>query len=136
MKYLDTNVFIYPILGKDSIADYYKKLIYEVVSGKIKACTSVLTWDEIVHVLEKKKGREIALMQAEKFLKLPNLCFIETSFRIIIKAHQIMKTYNINPRDAIHAATALSCNSQEIISEDNVFDKIKEIKRINSKNYK
>jgi uncharacterized protein len=129
MKYLDTNVFIYPILGKDLISEFYKKLIYEVVLGKTSACTSVLTWDEVVHVLERKMGKEFALMHSEKFLKLPNLCFIETSLPIIIKAHQIMKKYNITPRDAIHVATAISSNSDEIISEDKIFDKIKEIKR-------
>jgi putative PIN family toxin of toxin-antitoxin system len=130
MKYLDTNVFIHPILGKDSIADYYRKLIYDVASGKIQACTSVLTWDEVVHVLIKKMGKDFALMQSEKFLKLPNLYFIETTPQIIFKAHRLMKIYDINPRDAIHLATALSCKSEEIISEDKIFDKIKEIKRI------
>lgn len=129
MIYLDTNVFIYPVLGKDAIADYYRKIIHGVVAGKIQACTSVLTWDEIVYALMKNKGKEIALIQAEKFLKLPNLYFIETSPSIIFKAHQLMKKYEINPRDAIHLATALSCKSNEIISEDKVFDKIKEIKR-------
>ncbi len=129
MKYLDANVFIYPVINNNKRADFYRKIIYEVVSGKIKACTSVLTWDEVIHYLKKEKGKNFALMQSEKFLKLPNLCFIETSIHIIIKAHQLMKKYEINPRDAIHVATAMSCSSEEIISEDKIFDKIKEIKR-------
>lgn len=129
MKYLDANVFIYPVINNDKRADFYRKIIYEVVSGKIQACTSVLTWDEVIHYLGKQKGKNFALMQSEKFLKLPNLYLIETSSSIIFKAHQLMKKYEINPRDAIHLATALSCKSEEILSEDKVFDKIKEIKR-------
>ncbi|MBS3079467.1 type II toxin-antitoxin system VapC family toxin [Candidatus Pacearchaeota archaeon] len=130
MKYLDANVFIYPVIDNDKRADFYKKIIYEVVSKKIQACTSILTWDEVIHYLIKEKGKSFALMQSEKFLKLPNLYFIEASSSIIFKAHQLMKIYEINPRDAIHLATALSCKSDEIISEDKVFDKIKEIKRV------
>jgi uncharacterized protein len=130
MKYLDANVFIYPVIDNDKRADFYKGIIYDVVSGKIKACTSVLTWDEIIHYLIKEKGKDFALAQSEKFLKLPNLDFVEASSFIIFKAHQIMKNHEINPRDAIHLATAISCNCQDIISEDKVFDKIKEVKRI------
>jgi len=130
MKYLDANVFIYPVIDNNKRADFYRKIIYEVVSKKIQACTSVLTWDEVIHYLMKEKGKSFALMQSEKFLKLPNLYFIEASSSIIFKAHQLMKIYDINPRDAIHLATALSCKSDEIISEDKIFDKIKEIKRI------
>ena len=47
-----------------------------------------------------------------------------------------MKTYEINPRDAIHLATALIFESSEIISSDTDFDNIKEIKRIDPKNYR
>jgi uncharacterized protein len=129
MIYLDANVFIYPVIDNDKRADFYRNIIYEVISGKIGACTSVLTWDEVIHYLVKEKGKNFAILQSEKFLKLPNLCFIETSSSIIFRAHSLMKKYDINPRDAIHLATALSCNSQEIISEDKIFDKIKLIKR-------
>jgi len=129
MIYLDANVFIYPVIDNDKRADFYRKIIYDVVSGKIQACTSVLTWDEVIHYLIKEKGKSFALTQSEKFLKLPKLYFIETSSSIIFKAHQLMKMYEVNPRDAIHVATALSCKSDKIITEDKGFDKIKEIKR-------
>jgi uncharacterized protein len=129
MRYLDANVFIYPVIDNDNRADFYKKIIYDVVSGKIQACTSVLTWDEVIHYLIKEKGKSFALTQSEKFLKLPNLYLIDASSSIIFTAHQLMKKYDINPRDAIHLATALSSKSDEIISEDKVFNKIKEIKR-------
>ena len=129
MKYLDANVFIYPVIDNDRMAEFYRKIIYEVISKKIQACTSILTWDEVIHYLIKERGKSFALMQSEKFLKLPNLYFIDASPSIIFKAHQLMKIHDINPRDAIHVATALSCKSDEIISEEKVFDKIKEIKR-------
>ena len=49
---------------------------------------------------------------------------------MLIKAQKLIKFYNIKPRDALHAATALLQGSNEIISDDIDFDKIKEIKRL------
>jgi predicted nucleic acid-binding protein len=41
-----------------------------------------------------------------------------------------MGKYNLSPRDAIHLASALSRKAIAIVSDDEDFDQIKEIKRI------
>ena len=56
--------------------------------------------------------------------------FIGANKSILFKAQQLIEEYNLKPRDAIHAATALVNGINEIISDDSDFDKIKEIRRI------
>ena len=130
MKYIDANVFIWPVLYNDSKAEYYKKIAKKIAKKEIIAYTSYLTWDEVVHIIKKHLGREIAVKKGKKLLRFPNLIFIETNDEIINKAKDLITNYNLGPRDAIHIASALTNKINEIISDDSDFDKIKEIKRI------
>ena len=134
-KYIDANIFIYPILYESEYSKYYEKLFLDIASNKFSMITSFLTWDEIVHSIWKKRGREIAIKEGEKFLRFPNLIFIDTNSKVISKAQQLITEYNIKPRDAIHIATALLNNCNEIVSDDEDFDKIKEVKRIKPEDF-
>lgn len=92
--------------------------------------TSVLSWDEIVFVVGKFLGKEIAKREGSKFFKLPNLEFADAKKDVILRAQKIVEKYNLKPRDAIHSATAIHFNINEIISEDEDFDKVDELKRV------
>lgn len=135
-RYLDANIFIYPILYESKDLKYYEKLFLDIINKKFLVITSLLTWDELVHSIWKKRGRDIAIIEGRKFLKMPNLIFIDVNKNIIAKAQELIENYNIRPRDAIHAATALLNDINEIISDDEDFDKIKEIKRIKPEEFK
>lgn len=135
-RYLDSNVFIYPILYDDEIAYFCKTILLELAEGKSQYYTSILTWDEIVYTIKKNKGKNIAVEEGKNFLKLPNLSFINSNQQVIMKAQEIFETNDINPRDAIHVATALLNNINEIISGDSDFDKIKGIKRIRPEKFR
>ena len=132
MKYIDANVFIWPALYNDNKAKYYREIAKEIAKKEIIAYTSYLTWDEVIHIIKKHLGREIAIKKGKKLLRFPNLIFIETNEEVINKAQDLIANYNIGPRDAIHAVTAIISGADEIISDDSDFDKIKEIKRIKS----
>ena len=129
-EYLDSNVFIYPLLYTDKKAQLSEKILFSLSRGEFYGFTSTLTWDEIVHVLKKKKGKEIAISEGKKFLKFPNLKFVNSDFFVITNAQKIMENNNVGPRDAIHISSALSQGINEIISLDKDFDKVKEIKRV------
>jgi len=131
-KYIDSNVFIYSLVASlnDDKTIFCRKILFSIIRKEINAFTSFLTWDEVVYNLKKKLGRNLALSHGEKFLYFPNLNFIKVDRQTIILAQKLMNTYEINPRDAIHAATALTVGVKEIISDDKDFDKIKDIKRI------
>lgn len=135
-KYLDSNIFLNSILYDDDIASKCKKIIYKIVKKEIIGTTSILTWDELVYIIRKNLGKEIAITEGEKFLKMPNLVFIDVNKNIVYKAQKLVNKYNLKPRDAIHTATAILNDIQEIISDDNDFDKIDEIKRISPEEFK
>jgi len=128
-KYLDSNVFIYPLLYDDEKAKLCENILRKIINGEIKAYTSILTWDEIVYVLWKKKGTEISKNEGYRFLRFPNLNFIDVNTKILFKSQLLMEKYNLKPRDSIHAACAIIFNIQDIISDDSDFDNINELHR-------
>lgn len=131
MIYLDTNVFLYPHIGNDSTSSACIKILEKAMSEEIKAATSVLTWDEFQHAIKKRlQDREKAVELSKDFLSMPNITFFEANKEVIEKAQKLTEEYNLDPRDAIHASTALVNGIKEIISDDPDFDKVKEIKRI------
>jgi len=129
-SYIDSNVFLNPILYSDKKAEAYKKTLNNIINNDFYAVTSVLTWDEVVFILGKKIGKDLAVKEGKKFLTFPNLFFVSVNVDIILKAQKILEKYNLKPRDAIHIATALSQGCNEIVSDDADFDKVKEIKRV------
>ena len=48
-----------------------------------------------------------------KFLEFPNLKLLNIKRSTVLRAQKLMEKYEIKPRDAIHAATALE-NDEEI----------------------
>jgi len=129
-KYLDTTAFTYAILYDDEKADRCKDLMKKVAKGFVLGFTSVITWDEVVYTVKKTLGKEIALEEGKKFLNFPNLRSIKLDKNILQRAQELIQEYSLDPRDAIHVATAILNDIKEIISDDSDFDSVEEIKRI------
>lgn len=129
MIYLDANIFLYPQTGTDTLSGACVVLLEKAVKEEIEAGTSVLTWDEFHHSLHKKLGKSAATEQSKLFLALPGITFFPATEEVITKAQEIVEKYRLDPRDAIHAATALLNNCTAIVSDDPDFDAVKELKR-------
>ena len=131
LRYLDSNIFLNPILYdiSEDVAQKSKKILLDVASGKMKACTSVLTWDEVVYIVKRNLDKKIALKEGNLLLSFPNLQIFSITQNELFKSQVLMEKYNIQPRDALHAACMISNNISEIISFDADFDIIKEISR-------
>ncbi len=138
MIYLDANIFLSAIVNPttDEQSKICNEILRKVVFKELSAATSLLTWDEIVFIIKKTLGRNIAGIEGKKFLSFPNLLFLKVDDNVIFLAQDLSIKYNLNPRDAIHAASALTNNINEILSDDSDFDQIKEIKRIKLENFK
>lgn len=137
MIYLDANIFVYPLVQEsETKTELHKELFIKIAKNEIIAATSILTWDEFTYALKKHLGRDTALIEGKKFISFPNLIFLKIDKNIAILAQDLFTRYNLNPRDALHAASALHNNIKEILSDDSDFDKIKEIKRIKLENFK
>jgi predicted nucleic acid-binding protein len=132
MQYVDSNVFLYSALYSPHLepkAKRAKEILQKIENKELSAATSTLTWDEVVWVASKLLGRSCGIAQGQKLLGFPNLEFINVDEAIIAQAQSLMDKYKLSPRDSIHIASALSRKATIIISDDEDFDQIKEIKR-------
>ncbi|NLL10464.1 MAG: type II toxin-antitoxin system VapC family toxin [Methanomicrobiales archaeon] len=138
MIYLDSNVFLYAILYEENSfpqVHQSKQLLSDIIRHNIQACTSILTWDEIVFVVRKKIGIDESIRTGEKFLSFPNMRFIEPDHEILTIAQDFITSYKIRPRDAIHAASAYHYGAKAFVSDDSDFDCMKEIQRVSLQDY-
>ena len=132
MQYVDSNIFLYPVLYSpdlESKAKKAKEILQKIENKELSAATSTLTWDEVVWVATKLLDRRSGISLGQKLLGFPNLEFISVDEAIIAQAQSLMDKYKLSPRDSIHVASALSRKATTIISDDEDFDQIKEIKR-------
>ena len=136
MIYLDANIFLCATLNEGALGQKARALTAKIVKKQEIGYTSYLTWDEFVHTLRKLFGREAAVDQGEKFLNFLNLHFIPADETILSRAQQLIEQYTLDPRDAIHIATALVKQIPTIISNDSDFNKVKEIHVTSLEHYK
>ena len=76
MPYIDSNVFIYPILYSADVEPKVKKakqILLDIEKGELPAFTSTLTWDEVVWIVSKTMGRNEGLSQGHKLLGFLNV---------------------------------------------------------------
>jgi hypothetical protein len=133
LLYIDSNIFLYPaIYDPDAVpeAARAKAKLYEVASGSIEACTSILTWDEVTWVTRRLFGSEKAAAQGASFLELPNLKLLRVDLEIVSQAQTLLERYTLKPRDAIHAATAIRNGIDKILSYDPDFDALPNLVRV------
>ncbi|MHB1649897.1 MAG: type II toxin-antitoxin system VapC family toxin [Thermoplasmataceae archaeon] len=93
--YIDSNVFLYPVLYNDLKESETAREILSQIEGKnILAYTSTLTWDEVSYVVERTLGKTDAIEVGRKFLNFPFLRFIPVDDEIIRRSQVIREKYN------------------------------------------
>jgi len=131
--YLDSNVFIYPLiydLDAEPKAKASRNLLSDVVNGRVRGVTSTLTWDEVVWVVWKVIGYDEAVRAGAALLTLPNTDFMDVTPLTLMKAQGLIDKYGLKPRDSIHVATAILAKEPEVVSDDEELDVVKEIRRV------
>jgi len=129
MIYLDSNVFLNAILNREKEGERARELIKKIQEGKVVACTSALSFDEVFWGVKKHRDFDKALKATKAFLEIPNLIFLDVNDEIIWLAYNLAEKYRIDPRDSIHIASALNHGIFTLVSEDEDFNRVKEIKR-------
>jgi len=131
MNYIDSNVFIYPILYQGKKADNAKKILSKMVDGEIACATSSLTLDEVMWVIINEANRKKALQIGKDILTLPNLKILDVTNEHIMQSITLMEKYKkLKPRDAIHLSVCTTAGIFRFITDDADFDHISEINRI------
>jgi predicted nucleic acid-binding protein len=133
MVYVDSNVFVYAVTHdprRSTKADRAVRILREVEEGRKKGVTSFLTWDEGAWVVWKLKGREAGVRAGSALLRLRNLSLLPVSGAVMVRAQQLLESYELKPRDAIHISSALLAADKEIVSDDSELDSVREITRL------
>jgi len=61
-------------------------------------------------------------------LNLPNLEIISADKELALSALRLMRDCHLAPRDALHAATAIACGVDFLVTSDAHFSRVKELK--------
>jgi uncharacterized protein len=126
--YLDANIFIFAALNTGVEGEQASELLTRIQQGQEEAVTSALTFDEVFWEVKKNRGIEKAIDTAGAMLNFPNLQIAAADKEVDYLALQLIKKYNLAPRDAIHASTAITFKVNCIVTTDPDFFKIKELK--------
>jgi uncharacterized protein len=130
--YVDSNVFILPILYGDSQrrAIDATRVLRKIETKEIAAYTSLLTWDEVTWVVSRTMGKSDSREAGKRLLQFPNLRFVGVNESVVAKSQSLIEEYEIRPRDSIHCASALAKGIKEIVSDDADFETIENIMRV------
>lgn len=131
MVYLDSNVFLYPVIYEEQNprARKAREILLQVAKREKEGFTAALTWDEVVWVTRRLLGEKDAIEQGRKLLTFPNLNFVTIDSAVLMIAQRVMEDHGLKPRDALHAGAALVAGQRTIVSDDSDFDNVKGLAR-------
>ncbi|MEX0568837.1 MAG: type II toxin-antitoxin system VapC family toxin [Candidatus Njordarchaeota archaeon] len=129
--FIDADLLIYlNCITDEEYRRSYEELYYDAIRTYV-LYTDMLVLDELVWVSRKKYNVPYdATLSFVQNAVLPYISILAINSRILDDFFRIIKTYKLKPSDAIHVATMLKHKIPTIISEDDDFDTIKEIKRV------
>lgn len=128
MFYLDANLFVIAEVDEGGKGEESRSIIKAMIDKKFDSLTSVLTVDEVVWSIRKTCDIEISLKVGKNMFELQNLKFVNVYPSTVLNSFEFTEKYGLKPRDAIHAASMLENDVNEIVTEDPDFKKVKEIK--------
>ncbi|MEH1953281.1 type II toxin-antitoxin system VapC family toxin [Nostoc sp.] len=118
--YIDTSVAIYTIEGNPDYYSLMQPLWSKFYAGEIKIISSELILMEIL-VVPLRNGNNSLVADYEELLLSSQVQLIPISQSILRQSANLRATSNLKTPDAIHAATALSVNSNQFITNDKGF---------------
>ena len=96
-------------------------------NGRNKGVTSYLTLMEILAKPKAEGLPQIALDYEYYLTTFPNLTFYEMGLDVARKASDVRSADRIKAPDAIQLATAILCGATAFLSNDKIFERVKEI---------
>jgi hypothetical protein len=145
--YIDVNIFIYNITNHPLFGGRSKKFLKRTELGKIKASTSIVCLNELLHKLvlgEIAQKYEVSISKIPNLIKkqpdildtlqsydivsktqtMSNLFLIDLTPQIFSTARELMKRHYLLSNDAIHAATCKIHNIKNIATNDPDFERV------------
>ncbi len=132
--FLDTNIFLYAAGQAHPQREACVKVLRRVAEGTLEATANSEVIQEILYVLVRRGRVETGVTLARHVAALfPDL--LPVTGEDMRRACDLVERYpTLSVRDAVHAATMLGNGLQQVISVDEDFDQIQEIRRVAPEN--
>ncbi|MGB9622687.1 MAG: type II toxin-antitoxin system VapC family toxin [Candidatus Bathyarchaeia archaeon] len=131
---IESDLFIAYMKKEDWLKESAEKIFRGIEEGKIPGVqVSSEIFHEIYYVFTDYVPLDTLLKNQAKMATMENITYIDATREIYLSALELMSTYKVNSIfDAIYAATTLTekVPDNTIVSTDNVYEKIKGIRRI------
>lgn len=128
--FIDTNVFLYATGRPHPLREPCRRVLRRLADGTLDGATSVEVVQEIVYVLGRRGAREDALQLARRVIALfPDLLPV-TCADMSLACDMFADHADLPPRDAVHAATMRNNAIVQILSADNHFDSLPDLRRV------
>ena len=150
--YVDTMVFYVFLRSDERVRSVIKEFFERIETGKIRAYTSALTFDELAYrlilalikdqyggsPLEHLRNRETELLKEfvpvvvpklQLLYNFPHLQVVEVAPPDVQRMLQNMLDYSLKPRDALHLAAMQRMGCFNLASNDHHFDVVPAIER-------
>lgn len=126
--YIDTNVFVY---ASEPESGFHKEASEFLINAKnlnLSLVTSVETFQEIVHLSRIAGGRVKSVKLCRDILKLTSNP-LEINFKVLLIFLKLVEKYQkLESRDCLHLAVCIENNVEVLVTQDEHFAKVKEIK--------
>ena len=127
---LDTSVFIYQLEANARYLALTDHIFTWIERPGGKAVTSTITMAELLV----QPYRAADQQQADEFYVLlstyPNLEWIAPNLEIADRAAQLRAIHGLRTPDALHAATAIHAGATGFVTNDPVFERVKDFKTL------
>jgi len=124
---LDSSLFIYHFEDHPRYAPLTEIVFDALEKGKIKGITSYLTLLEIL-IRPKAGGFSQEARDYEYYLMtFPNLSLMEMGLEVARKASDLRAAERVKTPDAIQLATAILYGATGFVTNDRIFERIKQI---------
>jgi predicted nucleic acid-binding protein len=124
---LDTSIFIYHLEDHPRYSPLTEVIFNALEKGINKGVTSYLTLMEIL-VKPKTEGLPQVARDYEYYLTtFPNLTFYEMGLDVARKASDLRSADRIKAPDAIQIATAILYEATAFLTNDKIFERVKEV---------
>ncbi|MFM9885619.1 MAG: type II toxin-antitoxin system VapC family toxin [Burkholderiales bacterium] len=125
---LDTSVWIYHFEGSTTYGRTADAILEAVSGGRVAAVASELVLLELL-VAPLKKGAQDAADEIEMtLLHFPNLQLAPVTRDVLLRAAEIRALYGLRTPDAIMVATAVESGATLVVTNDDAWRKVRELK--------
>lgn len=124
---LDTSVFIYHLEDHPGYSPLTEMIFNGLENGINKGVTSYLTLMEILTRPKAEGFPQVALDYEYYLTTFPNLTFHEMGLDVARKASDVRSKDRMKTPDAIQLATAILNGATAFLTNDKIFERVKEI---------